>query len=102
MSVATPDQRLGLKYVGVPTTIAATTTSGSDRVGPLAAGIWEITTSAACFYRQGGSGVAATTSSNPLWTNERLELHVEKTADAYVAAITASGTATVYLVPRSS
>lgn len=101
MSVATPDMLMGLKYTSDPTTTTYTGTQG--RIGPLAAGLWEISCSTDAFFLQGGSSVAATSSSNPIWSKEWRVVHVETPAtDGYISAIQQSSGGSIYAVKRGA
>jgi hypothetical protein len=82
-----------------PTNISAVNGS-STASAALAPGLWLITSSADVFIKQGASDVAASTSTIPLWSKTYFgPIFVTGSADAYVAARTASGSATVYLIP---
>lgn len=83
-------------YNFAPIPIAATTSS--VRSALLEPGLYRITSDTDCTFLQGGSGVVALTSSNPLWSKSYLPLRVTSAADGYVAAIHASATAAVRII----
>ncbi len=103
MSHPTPDVSARRKLLSNPTAFAVTSTTNASAA--LAVGCtYYVTATCDCFIKQGASTVVAiytnaTTCSNPLWARERVEIFVESTADAYVAAITSSAgiSGTVYI-----
>jgi hypothetical protein len=81
-------------FSSAPTNVSVTTSTA--RSAQLAVGLYEITTDADCFFLQGSVTVDALTTSHPLWANTyRLVYVSDTTTKGYIAAITASGTATL-------
>jgi hypothetical protein len=74
--------------------------AAAQRTDQLSCGLWEITASAACFIRQGGSEVTAVEDvpSHYLPANVPRQIHVSSAANAFLSAI-ATGGGTLYANP---
>lgn len=84
------------RYVAAPTKLAVTATTGRTSAG-LAAAQWRMTAiGGTVYFRRGGATVEATTSHTPLADGTSILLTIESDASSYIAAITASGTATLF------
>jgi hypothetical protein len=81
------------KNTAAPVLVSVTTTTA--RSTQLTAGWYVITSSADCFFLQGGSTIVALTTSRRLWGGVFRKVYVSGTSDDYIAAITAVGTATL-------
>lgn len=84
------------RYIAAPTKLAVTAATARTSAG-LAAGQWRMTAIGGnVYFRRGGATVEATTSHSPLADGTSILLTVESDVNSYVAAITASGTATLF------
>lgn len=84
------------RYIAAPTKLAVTAATARTSAG-LAAGQWRMTAIGGnVYFRRGGATVEATTSHSPLADGTSILLTVESDVSSYVAAITASGTATLF------
>ncbi len=101
MGIPSPDVFCRLKYLSNPTSVAYTGTQ--DRTAALAPGLYEIVSTTNCFFLQGGSSVAATTSSNPLpaWAPRLVWVEASVT-DGYISAIRETTSGTIYAIKRES
>jgi len=92
-----PDMLLRSKFLTASTTVSLSTTTAKS--SQLLRGLYWVSASADCFFLQGPTAVTATTSSVPLWAKTWVRVHVEdSTLEGFIAGITASGTATLYIV----
>lgn len=75
------------------------TISGTqDRSTELEPGLYSVTANTDVFFLQGDSTVAATSSSNPLWSKERVVIFVRYgDKDGYISAIQQSASGTLYI-----
>lgn len=100
MAVLQPGEANRASYLYAPVTVSvSTTTAVSAKLTKGAT--YMLTSSVDCFFLGGGSSIAATTSSNPLWARTYLgplKVETDGGEDAYVAAITSSGSGTLYLI----
>lgn len=93
----------GRRFTTNPTTISVSGTA-AENSSALSPGLYSVTSDVAIHFLQGDSTVTATTSSNPLWTNERVEIEVrvrDGAKDGYISVIKQSGESdgTVYITP---
>lgn len=85
------------RYIAAPTKLAVTATTAATSTA-LAVGQWRMTAVGGnVYFRRGGATVEATTSHTPLADGTSILLTVANgDANSYIAAITASGTATLF------
>lgn len=89
----------GRRVLSNPTSISYTGTAGRNSTA-LTPGLYVITSDQDCYFLQGDSTVAATSSSNPLWAKERaeIEVRIETTeADGYISVIQQSTAGTLWI-----
>ena len=85
---------------GATATLSATTTSSSGSIGTLGDRIRVVNAgSAAAFVQIGTTGVTATSSSLCILSGDEIIIPRGISGDNLIAAITSSGTATVYATP---
>lgn len=97
-AVCGADELARAGWINVPVTISASNVTAVSSALVIGA-TYLITASADCFFLQGDSAITATTSSNPLWGKQYVgPIKVDGAGNQYVAAITSTGTATVYLI----
>lgn len=87
--------------IGGQTTLSATTTTSRVAVGGPQVVVWVNSTTVPVFIRSGDSGVVATTADNVAYQSV-IAPNIPQTitlppGHTYIAGITASGSATVYL-----
>lgn len=94
MGIPSKDMQARSRQVNAATSVAYTGTHG--RLGPLAAGWYLVSCSTDAYVLQGGSAVAATASSNPLWAKTYINVYVASETDTYISAIQQSAGGTLY------
>lgn len=90
------------QIAGTTQSISASTTSASKQLDGAGTELRiHNVSSVVCFYALGGSGVTATATGGVILPNTYIDVPLEdfkaSTTETYVAVITASSTATVYL-----
>lgn len=86
------------RFIENPTNVAYTGTAAKNG-SALAPGLYLLVASTACYFLQGDSDVAATTSSIPLAADVVFgPIHVSGNADQYVSAIQKSAGGTISII----
>lgn len=91
-----PNPDTYLRFLEDPTTVSigASSAANGSKLDP---GLYYITSDVDCFFKQGQSGVAATSSSIPLWANDYVPINITD-RDGFIAVIQDSAAGTLHII----